>query len=427
MRSRFAVAIASLLAAVPAGAVAQGVGPLRPAIDDTAPANPNAPRGTIVPEDDPYAALGIRAGGFVLFPSLTTTLGSTTNAAGEAGSGGSAYGILAPELRIESDWGEHAAGLTLRGAYQSYFDGVSDAKPTGAVDATGRIDLRDGWQADFAAGYSYEQQSRTNPDFPTPADAPPGVHDLKGSAAISGGAGRAKFTAEGRVERSGYEDAVLSGVPFDQSDRDNTLVAARLRAGYEATPTLTPFVEGEVSRRLYDQTVDNDGLRRSSTGYALRAGVAFDRDPILTGEIAAGVIQEDFDDPALATLNALSVDGSLAWMPTALTTVNLDASTAFNAATDPASSGSVEYDAKVELAYAWRRNVTLSARAGYMAETFQGTGGTETTVSAGLGATWKVNRTLHITAGYLHEWFTGTTPADDYQSDAVQVELRFQR
>jgi len=44
-----------------------------------------------------------------------------------------------------------------------------------------------------------------------------------------------------------------------------------------------------------------------------------------------------------------------------------------------------------------------------------------------MSATWKVNRTLHVTAGYIHEWLVSTDPAINYQSDAVQVELRAQR
>lgn len=423
LRLLFAASVAAL-AMVPVASKAQDL--LRPAIDPVAADNPNAPRGTLAPEDDdPYAALGIRGAGYILYPSVTTTIGTTSNAAGEAGGSASSYGTVSPELRIESDWSRHAANLTLRGDYQHYFDDT-DPKPTAAIDGDVRLDISEGWQADFTAGYAYEQQSRTASDFPSPADAPPGVHDLHGSAAISGGAGRARFTAEGRVGRTTYEDATISGVPFDQGDRDNTVYAARLRAGFELTPTFTPFVEGEVSRRVFDQRIDNDAVERSSTGYALRAGVAFDRDPILMGDIAVGIAREDFDDPALSPLEALSVAGSLVWMPTELTTVSFDASTAFNPGTDPASAGSVEHDVTLDIAYAWRRNVTLGPRLGFTQERYDG-GGTETTVSAGVGGTWKVNRTLHVTADYRHEWFTGTTPADDYQSDAVQVGIRVQR
>ena len=101
-------------------------------------------RRTIAPQDDPYAALGIRAGGFVLFPSLTVTAGHTSNAAESSGGSGSAYVTVTPELAIRSDWAEHEATLTLRGSYERFFDGTTADKPTAMVAATGRIDLDDG-------------------------------------------------------------------------------------------------------------------------------------------------------------------------------------------------------------------------------------------------------------------------------------------
>jgi hypothetical protein len=123
----------------------------------------------------------------------------------------------------------------------------------------------------------------------------------------------------------------------------------------------------------------------------------------------------------------LTVDGSLVWRPTRLTTVTLAASTAFNPSTDPLSSGSIVYATSIELAYGWRRNVTVSVNAGVKDEQFQGIDLENRTYSAGLGWVWKLNRTPQLTANYLHQWLESSDPAGDYQSDAVSVGLRVQR
>ena len=378
-------------------------------------------------EQDPYEALGIRAGSFILYPSLTATTGYTTNASGSVGAAGSGFGLLEPELFIQSDWARHETTLSLRGSYEKFFDGASPDKPSAAAVATARIDFENEWTADLAAGATYSQQNISDASFPSGADTPPGVIGLSSTAALNGNFGRGTFTIAGSVDRSMYENATSGGIPVDQGDRTNTVFGGRLRVGYEATASLTPFVEGEIARRAYDRAIDNGGFQRSSTGLTARAGVAFDRGPLLTGEIAVGTTQEDFDDPLLASLSALSVDGSLVWSPTELTTVTFDGSTAINPSTNPASSGSVVYDATVDIAYAWRRNFTINWTGEINHEHFQGSEEVDTTYDVGMSATWKINRSLHLTAGYVHEWVVSTDPAVDYQSDAVQVELRAQR
>jgi hypothetical protein len=384
------------------------------------------PRRAPVADDEYYAPLGIRAGGFILYPSLTVGTGYTTNAAGVAGGDGSGTATVTPEFFLQSDWARHEATLRLRGSYEKFLDGTTADNPSADVEATGRIDLANDWAINLAGGYAYSQQALSDPDFPAGADKPPGVNAFRSSAALSGGAGRAKVTLAASADRTLYDDATVSGVPVDQGYRDNTQYGARLRLGYEVSPTLTPFVEGEVTHRDFDQTLDHDGLARSSAGLAGRIGVALDRGPILKGEIAVGTQSENFDDPSLATISALSVDGSLVWAPTELVTVSFNGSTSINPSTDAASSGSVIYDGLVDLAYAWRRNVTLHGVAAIKNERFQGTGLVDSTYQAGVSATWKMNRTAWLTAGYLHEWLASTDAARDYQSDAVRLELRMQ-
>jgi hypothetical protein len=425
MHLRLALFLTAAALSAPA-ALAQEAGALRPAIAPADDAAPPVVRRAPPPQADPYAPLGIRAGGFLLYPSLTIGTGYTSNAAGVAGSHGSGTATVTPELLIQSDWARHEATLKLRGSYETFFDDTTDDNPSAAVDATGRLDLAGGWAVNLAAGYAFREQALSDPDFPLGADKPPGVHELNSSVALSGGAGRVKVTAEGTVDRFIYEDAVSGGVPVDQGYRTNTEFGGRLRLGYEATATLTPFVEGEVTRRVYDRKRDNNNIERAGTGFAGRAGVALDRGPVLTGEIAVGAISENFDDASLATLSALAVDGSLVWSPTELVTVSFDGRTSLAPSTNPASSGSVIHDGALDLAYAWRRNVTLHATGAVKNERFQGVDARETTYQAGLSATWKLNRTAWLTAGYLHEWFDSSDATRNYESDAVRVQLRLQ-
>ena len=384
-------------------------------------------RKTKQPEDDPFAALGIRKGTFIWYPSLTATAGYSTNASGSPGGGASPTLTLTPEMFVTSDWARHEATLTLRGSYEKFLDGSQPDDPSGSVEVTGRIDLKRGWNINLDGRYEYSTQAISDPNFPAGVDTPPGVHDLFGSAALNGEFGRGVFTAAVNGARTAYENGTSGGLVVDQGDRTNNVFGARLRLGYETPLDVTPFVEGEVAKRVYDRALDNNGLRRSSFATIVRAGFEFNRDPVLTGDFSVGYGAQTFDDPALATLRALTVDGSLAWSPTRLVTVKLDASTTFSPSTDPASSGSVVHDAALDLAYAVRRDFTLDWTADFRHEEFQGTGVVENNLKAGLAATWKLSRRVWLTGGYVHEWMDSTSPGGSFQSDAVRLELRVQK
>jgi hypothetical protein len=378
--------------------------------------------------DDPFAPLGIRVGTFIYYPAVTFSGGYTTNAAAAAGGSGAPLLGVAPEAVLKSDWARHAATLAIRAADETFPGSGAPDQPTAEVLATGRLDLAERWTVGLEGGYNYSRQEVSDPNFPSGAITPPAVHDGHAVIALNGGAGPGVFTVAGKAERTVYDDAVTpAGKTIDQSDRDNNLFNGRLRLGYEVTPVLTPFIEAGLSEQLFDQRIDNNGIARSGHGATLRAGLAFNDAPVLTGEIALGAGRASFDDKSLATLHALTVDGSLVWSPTALVSVTTNLATSFEPTTDPASSGAVVYDAAVDLAYAYRSNLTIDWTAGLHNEQFQGTGEKDSTYRLGVGTVWKINRNLQLASGYVHEWLASNVAGRDYASDTVRLDLRVQR
>ena len=397
-----------------------------PMIDSSDPAAGivagNALRRTADP--NPYEPLGIRTGSFVWLPSVTLSGGYTTNATNSAGGKSSGFGIVAPELLINSDWSRHALSLALRGSYTSFTrDDVPD-DPTAEATLAGRIDFAERWTGDLGAYYRYAREGAGDPNAPAAADSPADINRFGASAGLNGAWGWNVFTLATTVDRSLYGDTSFNGVSIDQSDRDNTVYGARLRVGYPLTGAITPFVEGIVTRRQYDDTVDDNGLRRSSTGSGVRVGVALDRGPVTTGEVAIGYLTENYDDSALETLSAFTVDGSLVWAPTELVTVTTALATTIDPSTDPVSSGSVIYDGSVDLAYAWRTNAAVTLSGGVKNQQFEGLGRNDRTYRLGIGTTWSLNRNAELAAGYVHQWLDSTVAANDYTSDTLRIDLK---
>lgn len=378
-------------------------------------------------EEDPFAPLGIRAGGYILYPSIEVNGGYTSNAAGGAGGTGAAFTTVAPEFAVRSDWAEHEATLTLRGSYRAYADDAVDDRPTGSVEATGRVDLPREWTLGLAGSYQYAPQSLSDSDYPTGVDKAPGIHTLAASARLDGDVGPLALRLGGEVGREVHESTTAGGIPVDLGDDNHTLVEGRLRAGYRTGAALTPFVEGSVFARIHDRAIDASGYDRSGSGYSLRGGLAYDGGPVTVGEVAIGYRVENRDDPALLTLEALTVDGSLVWSPTRLVTATFTAATSLNPAYDSVTPGSVIYDGSVELAYRLRHNVTLEGSAAVKAEHFVGPDTTDVTYVLGIGAVWHVNRTAAVTGRFTHEWLESDDPARRYSNDTVLVGLRLTR
>jgi hypothetical protein len=401
-----------------------------PAIDSSDPAAgivSGASVRRVTDPADPYAPVGIRVGSFIYYPAVTVGAGFTTNAEKVAGGSGSPTLDISPEFLIQSDWARHEASFSFKGDWEHFIDGAARDNPSAEIAARARLDLADRWNLAFASIYAYSQQSVSDPDFPAGATDNPGVHTIDNSVEFNGAIGRNEFTFGTRAIRSIYQDASAGSTVIDQSYRDNWLYSERVRLGYELSPAFTPFVEGELFQRRYDDGTDDAGIARSSRGFAVKAGIAFEDAPIWKGEIAVGTREEKLDDPSLAALRALTVDGSLVWSPTELTTVTTNLSTGFNPSTNPASPGSIIYAGSVDFAYAWRPDVTFDLTGAAQYEHFVGLGETDWTYGLGAAATWKLNRRMQLRAGYLHEWETSDAAGVGYTSDAVRVDLRMQR
>ena len=69
--------------------------------------------------DDPYAALGVRAGSFTLFPAIELIGGYDTNPARSSGGKSAGFYTVAPELQAQSNWSRHELKANLRGRKRS--------------------------------------------------------------------------------------------------------------------------------------------------------------------------------------------------------------------------------------------------------------------------------------------------------------------
>src|SRR5262249_14908908 len=74
-----------------------------------------------------------------------------------------------------------------------------------------------------------------------------------------------EVTLKGGVDRTVYQESTFTdGTTASNADRDFDRFFGELRASYELTPGVKPFVETGADRRTHDLAIDRSGVRRDS-------------------------------------------------------------------------------------------------------------------------------------------------------------------
>jgi len=378
-------------------------------------------------EDDPFAAPGIRAGTFILRPSLEQGLTATSNASSSVGGENAVLSETTLRLNALSDWSRHSASLDAYGIYRRSISGEETEETEAGVDAALNLDLGEELRGRATLGYARKPDSASSAVVIVGTASQPLLQTYSARAGLEKDLVRLRFGITGRVEHLNYGDAELSnGGVLSQADRNATLATLTLRGGYQISPALTPFVEAEIGQRRYDEEVDASGYRRSSDRLGARAGVELDLNEKLTGEVSAGWISEAFDDDRLEDVSGATVNANLVWSPERETRLRLDVATTVEGTTTPGESGSILHDGTLTFERQVRANLTANAAIGAGYRDFT-QGGHDTILSAQLGGTWWLNRYAGLTGRLRYEDLRSSLPGRDYDETSVFLGLKLQR
>ena len=380
------------------------------------------------PEDDPYAATGIKVGSFLLRPTLEQGVTVTSNA--DSSSGGKSAVLSETALRFSaaSDWRENSAVIDGYGNFRNTISGQKINEGRGRIEGTLNVDLDNELRAIAKLGYEIAPESASSPDAIAGVTAQPIRQTVDGSLAVKKDVGKLRFALTGAVSHDIYGDAKLTdGTVLSQKDRDSTLYTATLRTGYEISPAITPFAEVEVGRRAYDLRVDSSGFERSSTRLGARAGVEVDMGEKLAGEFSAGWLREAIDDNRLEANSGASVNADLKWSPERGTIIGLTAQTMIEDTTTANESGDLLYSGRLTGERQIRADLTGNAALGLDWRDYTGSDGHDLTLSAEAGLTWWLNRYVGLTSRARTEKLTSNLPGRNYTANSVYLGLKLQR
>lgn len=390
------------------------------------------PHGTLpIAAGDPYEALGIKAGSFLILPAVELSAGYSTNPQATQNGPGSLYLVVAPELHVRSNWSSNSLTADITGSYIDYPD--SNFQPSLNVPSLnakvdGTLDVTRYTQILLEGRTIVSTDNPGSPNIQFGLQTLPIDTTVGGTLGVAEEFGRFDVSLKGTFDRSMYSTAQLTDgetANFDYRNFDQ--YAGILRLGYEIDPGLKPFVEVEEDLRNYDLATDIYGENRNSNGSSAKIGADVNLFGSLSGEMAAGYMARDYQDPTLPNIAGWTIDGSLLWQITGLTTAKLTAASIISESPLQGVSGEFSRSATLEVDHALRTWLIANGQFGYENDQYVGLGRNDNHYFAATGLTYKMNREMQLKGEVRQDWLDSNVSGAGYTATSFLMTMRLQK
>lgn len=374
-----------------------------------------------------YEALGIKTGGFTVYPRVTASVERNDNIYATAiNTQDDTIWRVKPEVAVRSDWSRHALGAFASASINRYTDFDTENTEEYTLGINGRADIVRGSNITGALQYQKRTEARTSPTSPLAAAAPVEYSLVTASLIGVKEFNRIRLTGRLNDRDYNYDDTrnILGGV-IDQDARDRNEVYYGLKAEYAVSPDTAVF--GSILGNTKNYDLASSG--RDSDGYAATIGANFELSQLLRGEIEFGYMDQSYDLPIYDDINGLSAKAEVEWFPTQLTTVTFDGSRTIEEAVATGSQGYISNNVAAAVDHELLRNVLLSAQASYGKDAYQSIDRDDKRTGAGATVTYLLNRNVGVflTYTYLKQKSSGAQRGSSFEDNklAASVALQF--
>jgi hypothetical protein len=369
-----------------------------------------------------YDRLGIRAGGFLLYPSASLSETYDSNIfATRTGTADDFYTTLAPSLSIVSDWSRHAAALNASGQFKWYASHESENANNAAVNLQGRVDIETGSYIALSGDYSLLHEDRASPDSFANIKQPTQYTTSTAYLGYVRDEGRIGLHVDASATSYSFNNnTTFGGQNVNEVDRDRIEYTGALRASYEIIPQqpYQAFVRIVGNSRQYNSIDVNQlalngvSARRNSKGFEVDAGTAVEITRILTGDVYVGYLEQDYQSSIFRSTSGVGFGGDLLWSITDLTSIKGAFSQSVVETDILGASSAQETNVSLSVEHELRRNIVLVGSVGYVHDDYQGITRSDDTYGAGVGARYFLNRVWRATADVSYAKRSSNAGAD---------------
>lgn len=380
---------------------------------------------------DPYVPIGIRLGSFLLYSEARVGTVLTDNVFNTRFDTRSDAGLeLAPDLRLESDWGRHFFGAYFT-ADRIWYDEypVQDERNYNAI-LRGRIDVTRRTNLGLELGKSEAEAGRNAINLTDILGDQTGVKEQHIAATAQHRFNRLTLDLTGSVADYDYQDISggepLGPIPF-QDVNDYLERELTLRGTYELKPELSVFLQGTINERDYKEPFALPGLRHDTSGFDVQTGLIFGLPGQLTGEIGIGWGEQQPIDDIFTPVEGFLLNADLIWMPTPMTKVEFIARSEIAPTTLAESLGAVDRFYELSLQHAFYRYLVLGAYVSYEIADYVDVPQVDERVREGVTAEYYFNEYFSVYGRFEHTDFMSTIAANEFKENEVRLGVRVRR
>ena len=371
------------------------------------------------PEVDP---IGVRAGAFMIYPSARLTGYFDDNIYAAPNNRKSDFvTTLAPRLRAESNWSRHQLALDAEVAAGFYAKNQSEDFVDGRMALQGRLDVQRGTFLETGLSFARLHEERGDPDVPFAHDEPSVFYETHASLVGYHGVGRLSLRLGGDYTRLNYQSVdLVDGGSDSQADRDRHIYEGHARVAYELLPNVIPFLQGSYNVRRYDQ---REPVNRESEGYRIGVGTGFDTGGIITGEVSAGYMRQNYVSGRLDDVSGPWFGGQVLWNVTRLTSVEVGLERRVVETANLDASSYTRTALEVRADHELLRNLLVGGYAHYYDDRYNGTNLKNRYFEAGPRATYLWNRNFNAELSLTHHRRDSNDSDQDYRSNRILFSI----
>ncbi len=311
--------------------------------------------------------------------------------------------VITPALSVDTTWSRHAMNFNAAADFREYQDYDTENAVTTRLGLGGRLDVVRGNYIEGEVSYIDGVEDRSTPGPSGQAREPVEFDQVGYGLSATREFGRYRIRAGADLDVFDFKDGIAAdGSVLDLDFRDREQSVFSLRGDLAISPDTSLFARLSVNSQDYDLAPPAVAENRNSDGHTASIGADFDITALARGSIAVGYTEQDFDAAAFGDIGSLSVQSSVDWFVTRLSTVTFNASRSINESAVLDAPGSRTTTIGVGVAHELRRNIIVTADVDFRNDDYIGIDRTDDTIRAGVGIKYFFNENFGVGLNYQH-------------------------
>jgi hypothetical protein len=309
---------------------------------------------------------------------------------------------LGGAVSLASTWSRHELKATASVDAERYFDHDSENTVDATLNVGGRYDFS---QYTSLAGnfqVSRDHEPRSIRVVALDAESPVEFGQTVSRMTFTTTGNRLRFVGTLGHRTVDFDDVDrIGGLQYDQDYRDSSRSTVGGRLDYKFGSGTSVFLDSEGNSIRFKSKVNN----RDSDGYTFRVGAAFDLTDLLTGDIQAGYMRQEYKNPLYPPVSGASYLANVRYLPTRLTTLTFTARRSIEDAPAQNASGYILTLGRITVRHEFTRRLNLGASYEQTEYEYNGIAREDAYKGIYVGAQYELNRRMMVEVNYRNRKF----------------------